>query len=112
LITVDAAARVQVIIAGVFTLAVMSSAFSGQAIATGFERRAGALRMFATTPLGRGGLLGGRVLGVVGMQVVQVIVLGAIAIALGWEPAPLGIVISAGLMVIGRCAFTALGLRP
>ena len=50
LITVDAADRVQVITPGVFTLAVMSSAFTGQAIATGFERRAGALRMFATTP--------------------------------------------------------------
>lgn len=110
LITVDAADRVQVITPGVFTLAVMSSAFTGQAIATGFERRAGALRMFATTPLGRGGLLGGKVLGVVGMQVVQVIVLGAIAIALGWEPAPLGIFITAGLMLLGTGAFTALGL--
>ena len=44
------------------------------------------------------------------MQVVQVIVLGAIAIALGWEPAPLGIFITAGLMLLGTGAFTALGL--
>src|SRR5699024_9351437 len=64
LISVDVADRVQAVTPGVLTLAVMSSAFSGQAIATGFERRAGALRMFATTPLGRGGLLGGKVLGV------------------------------------------------
>lgn len=110
LITVDAADRVQVITPGVLTLAVMSSAFTGQAIATGFERRAGALRMFATTPLGRGGLLGGKVLGVVGMQAVQVLVLGAIAVALGWEPAPLGLLITSGLMLLGTGAFTALGL--
>lgn len=110
LITVDTADRVQVVTPGVLTLAVMSSAFTGQAIATGFERRAGALRMFATTPLGRGGLLGGKVLGVVGMQAVQVLVLGAIALALGWEPAPAGIVIAAGLMLLGTGTFTALGL--
>lgn len=110
LITVEATDRIAIVTPGVLTLAVMSSAFSGQAIATGFERRAGALRMFATTPLGRGGLLGGKVLGVLGMQVVQVIVLGAIALFLGWEPAPAGIVIALALMLLGTAAFTALGL--
>lgn len=110
LITVETVDRIQLITPGVLTLAVMSSAFTGQAIATGFDRRAGALRMFATTPLGRGGLLGGKVLGVLGMQVVQVIVLGGIALGLGWRPALAGIVPAAGLMLLGTAAFTAFGL--
>src|SRR5699024_3342718 len=78
--------------------------------ATGFERRAGALRMFATTPLGRSGLLGGKVLGVLGMQIVQVLALGGIALALGWRPAAAGLALLAPLMLLGTAAFTALGL--
>lgn len=110
LVTVDSPDRVQLVTPGVLTLAVMSSAFSGQAIATGFERRAGALRMFATTPLGRGGLLGGKVLGVLGMQIVQVLILGGIGFALGWAPDPVGLGIMAPLMLLGTASFTALAL--
>ncbi len=110
LISIDTPDRVQLVTPGVLTLAVMSSAFSGQAIATGFERRAGALRMFATTPLGRGGLLGGKVLGVLGMQIVQVLILGGIALALGWTPNPVGLVAMVPLMLLGTASFTALGL--
>ena len=110
LISIDSPDRVQLVTPGVLTLAVMWSAFSGQAIATGFERRAGALRMFATTPLGRGGLLGGKVLGVLGMQIVQVLILGGIGLGLGWTPDPVGLVAMAPLMLLGTASFTALGL--
>lgn len=110
LITVNTPDRVQLITPGVLALAVMSSAFSGQAIATGFERRAGALRMFATTPLGRSGLLGGKVLSVLGMQVVQTIILGGIGLALGWRPTAMGLALLVPIMLLGTAAFTALGL--
>ena len=40
----------------------VSTAFTGQAIATGFDRRAGVLRLLGTTPLGRGGLLAAKCL--------------------------------------------------
>src|SRR5699024_2714571 len=56
---------IQVATPGVLALAIMSSAFTSNAIATGFDRRAGALRLLATTHLGRSGLLGGKVRGVV-----------------------------------------------
>lgn len=110
LVAVPTDDRVGLITPGVLALAVMSSAFSGQAIATGFERRAGALRMFATTPLGRGGLLGGKVLGVLGVQVVQVAVLGGIGLILGWRPSATGLVLLIPLILLGTGAFTALGL--
>ena len=110
LIQVDSPDRVAAITPGVLALAIMSSAFSGQAIATGFERRAGALRMFATTPLGRSGLLGGKVLGVLGVQAAQVIVLGGIAFLLGWSPHPVGLATVVLWMILGTASFTALGL--
>src|SRR5699024_6653318 len=48
--TAEGLGRVDVVAPGVLALAVMSSAFTGQAMATGFDRRAGALRLFAPSP--------------------------------------------------------------
>ena len=45
--------RVDVATAGVLALAVVSTAFTGQAIATGFDRRHGVLRFLGASPLGR-----------------------------------------------------------
>ena len=45
-------------------LAVMSTAFTGLAIGTGFERRYGALKRLGATPLPRGALLGAKSLAV------------------------------------------------
>lgn len=101
--------RVDVAAPGVLALAVMSTAFSGQAIGTGFDRRYGVLRLLGTTPLGRGGLLAGRVLAVGLVEVLQVGVLGGLALALGWRP-DLGGVPAAAALVLGTVAFTALGL--
>lgn len=94
---------------GVVALAVVSTAFTGQAIATGFDRRNGVLRLLATSPLGRGGLLAGKVLAVLGLVVVQVVVLGALATALGWSPSGRSLVAVPALL-LGVAAFTALGL--
>src|SRR6185437_11285448 len=49
--------RVDFLVPGVLALAVMSTAFTGQAIATGFERRYGVLRRLGTTPMPRSVLL-------------------------------------------------------
>ena len=68
------ASRVDFVTPGVLALAVMSTAFTSQAIATAFDRRNGVLRLMSTTPLGRGGLLAGKVLGVLAVEVVQVVV--------------------------------------
>jgi ABC-2 type transport system permease protein len=95
---------------GVLALAVMSTAFTGQAISTGFDRRYGVLRLLGTTPLGRGGLLAGRVLAVGVVEVVQVVVLGGLALALGWRPHLGGVPAALLALVLGTVAFTALGL--
>ena len=101
---------VQVATPGVLALAVMSTAFTSNAIATGFDRRAGALRLLATTPLGRSGLLGGKVVGVCAVEVVQIVLLGTLALALGWRPALAGIPVAVGAVLLGTAAFTALAL--
>ncbi|WP_449385320.1 ABC transporter permease [Cellulomonas soli] len=102
--------RIDFLTPGVLALAVMSTAFTSQAIATAFDRRNGVLRLLATTPLGRSGLLAGKVLGVLVVEVVQVSVISLTALALGWAPDPAGILPALVSLVLGTAAFTALAL--
>ncbi len=104
------AARVDFVTPGVLALACLSTAFTSQAIATAFDRRNGVLRLLATTPLGRGGLLAGKVLGVLAVEVVQIVVIGAVALGLGWRPEPAGVPAAVGAGLLGTAAFTALAL--
>ncbi|MFI1163639.1 ABC transporter permease [Streptomyces sp. NPDC020801] len=94
---------------GVLALAVMSTAFTGQAIATGFERRYGVLKRLASTPLPRWGLMAAKTASVLVTEVLQVVLLTVIAFALGWSPHgnPLAVLL---LLVLGTAAFSGLGL--
>ena len=102
--------RVDVATPGVIALAVISTSFTGQAISTAFDRRYGVLRLLATTPLGRSGLLAGRVIAVLVVQVIQFVVLGAIALALGWTPHLPGLPTALLAILLGTTCFTSLGL--
>ena len=102
--------RVDFVTPGVLGLAAMTAAFTSQAIATAFDRRNGVLRLMATTPLGPGGLLFGKIAGVLGVVLVQYLVLGGVAAVLGWRPAVSGLALCAGVSVLGVGAFTALAL--
>ena len=97
-----------VVAPGVLALAVMSTAFTSQAISTAFDRRAGVLRLLATTPLGRSGLVAGKVVAVLVVEVGQVLVLSVIAVALGWRAQ--GPAAAALLLALGTAAFVSLGL--
>ncbi|MEU1281129.1 ABC transporter permease [Streptomyces sp. NPDC005805] len=94
---------------GVLALAVMSTAFTGQAIATGFERRYGVLKRLGASPLPRWALMCAKTLAVLVTEVLQIALLTAIALALGWSPQgnPLAVLL---LLVLGTAAFSGLGL--
>ncbi|WP_077801342.1 ABC transporter permease [Streptomyces sp. JHA26] len=94
---------------GVLALAVLSTAFTGQAIATGFERRYGVLKRLAASPLPRWGLMTAKTVSVLVTEVLQVVLLTVIAFALGWSPhgSPFTVLL---LMVLGTAAFSGLGL--
>lgn len=102
--------RVDLALAGTLALAVVSTAFTGQAIATGFDRRAGVLRLLGTTPLGRGGLLAGKALAVLSVLGVQVAVLGALGVVLGARPAASGLLPALVSLLLGSATFVALAL--
>ncbi|MEU8120876.1 ABC transporter permease [Spirillospora sp. NPDC049024] len=101
--------RVDFLTPGILALAVMSTAFTGQAIGTGFERRYGVLKRLGATPLPRGGLIAAKTLSVVAVEAVQAAVVCAVALALGWHPHgdPGSVVV---LLLLGTAAFSGFGL--
>ncbi|MEZ5095341.1 MAG: ABC transporter permease [Nocardioides sp.] len=94
---------------GVLALAVMSTAFTSLAIATGFERRYGVLKRLGASPLPRHGLLLGKTGALVVVEVLQFAVIGVVGRVLGWRPHP-GRLALAAVVVAGTAAFAALGL--
>ncbi len=94
---------------GILALAVMSTAFTGQAIATGFDRRYGVLKRLGASPLPRWALMAAKTLSVLVTEVLQIALLTVIALALGWSPQgdPLSVAV---LILLGTAAFSGLGL--
>jgi len=102
--------RVDLAVPGVLALAVISTAFTGQAITTAFDRRYGVLRLLGVSPLGRNGLLLAKALAVLTIELTQFIVIGVLGLALGWHPQWMGLFAAALLALVGTWTFVALAL--
>lgn len=102
--------RIAFLAPGILALAVMSTAFTAQAIGTGFERRYGVLKWLGSTPLPRWGLLAGKTLAVLAIEVGQLVLLGVVAVALGWRPSGSPWLAVLLLLVLGTAAFSGLAL--
>ena len=94
---------------GVLAMAVLSTAFTSLAIATGFERSYLVLKRLGTTPLGRGRLLAAKTVGVLVVIAIQAVVITLAALALGWSP-DAGIVAALPAVALATIAFASLGL--
>lgn len=97
-------------VAATAATALVSTCFTSQAIQTGFDRRGGVLRWIATTPLGRSGYLAGKILATLLVHLVQTLVLGTVALLLGWRPEAAGLAAAVPVWLVGTAAFGALGL--
>lgn len=97
---------------GIIALAVMTTAFTSQAIATGFERRYGVLKRLGTTPLSRTGLIAAKTVTVIAVELLQAVLILLVALAIGWRPdASLAAIVVAPLLILlGTAAFSGLGL--
>ena len=102
--------RVDLATAGVIALCVISAAFTSQAISTGFDRRYAVLRYLGVTPLGRGGLVAGKAIATLAVEVVQLAVIAVLGLVLGWRPAAAGIAYAVLFVVAGTWAFVALAM--
>ncbi|MER6988120.1 ABC transporter permease [Saccharopolyspora hirsuta] len=102
--------RVNSVMPRILALAVMSTAFTGQAIALGFDRRYGVLKRLSATALPRWTLISGRVLATLLVVALQAVVLGVAAVLLGWSPELSGLLPAVPLLVLGTLAFGAAGV--
>jgi ABC-2 type transport system permease protein len=103
---------VNFLVPGMIALAVLSTAFTSQAIATGFERRYGVLKRLGSTPLSRGGLIGAKTVTVIAVEAAQAVILIGVGFALGWQPnagpaAGISVIL---LVLAGTAAFSGLAL--
>jgi ABC-2 type transport system permease protein len=104
--------RVDFLTPGIIALAVMSTAFTSQAIATGFERRYGVLKRLGATPLSRAGLIAAKTTTVIAVELLQGVLIIAVGLAIGWRPhaSPAAILVAPLLIVLGTAAFSGLAL--
>ncbi|HEY3715387.1 MAG TPA: ABC transporter permease [Jatrophihabitantaceae bacterium] len=101
--------RIDFVVPSILALAVMSAAFTGLAIGTGFERKYAVLKRLGATALPRSVLLLAKTLAVLLMEVLQAALICALGFALGWHPHgdPVWPVL---LIALGTVAFGGLGL--
>src|ERR1700760_944096 len=78
--------RIDFLVPSIIALSVMSAAFTGLAIGTGFERKYAVLKRLGATALPRSVLVGAKTLSVLALEVVQTILVCAVGFALGWHP--------------------------
>jgi ABC-2 type transport system permease protein len=101
--------RIDFVVPSIITLAVMSAAFTGLAIGTGFERKYAVLKRLGATALPRSVLIGGKTLSVLLLELVQLVLVCGFGFVLAWHPHGdpfLALV----LVVLGTIAFGGLGL--
>lgn len=104
---------VDFLLPGMLALAVIATGMVALGIATAYERHYGVLKRLGASPLPRWGLLLAKALAVLGLEVVQVTTLLALAAGLyGWRPpgAPGALALAAAALLLGTLAFAGLGL--
>ncbi len=100
---------VQFLVPGTIALAIMATGMVSLGIATGVERSYGVLKRLGTTPLSRGALLMAKITAIAAIELIQVILLAAVGLALGWKPS--GNLLEFILAIIlSTSAFAGLGL--
>ena len=104
--------RIDFVVPGILALAVLSTAFTSQAIGTGFERRYGVLKRLGAAPLSRRGLIGAKTLTVLIVEVAQAAIVLFVGALLGWAPqASAAAVLWVPLLLLaGTAAFSGLAL--
>jgi len=102
--------RLGYVVPGVLALTVLSTAFTGQAITTGYERSYGVLKRLGASPLTRPGLLAAKTTAVLGLVAAQLFVLALVGVVVGWRPEFSQVVPALGSTVLATAAYCGLAL--
>jgi ABC-2 type transport system permease protein len=102
--------RLGFVVPGVIGLAVMSTAFTGQAINTGYERGYGVLKRLGGSPLTKSGVLVAKTGAVLTVIVLQVTLLVTVGVALGWRPRIEYLALAVLLLLLATAMFSSYAL--
>jgi ABC-2 type transport system permease protein len=94
---------------GMIALAVIASAMVALGIGTAYERHYGVLKRLGALPGSRITLVAAKTLAMLVVEAVQVVLLVAVAVGLGWTPIGDPIAVAVAL-VLGTAAFAGIGL--
>ncbi|MGA5304984.1 ABC transporter permease [Nucisporomicrobium flavum] len=102
--------RLGYVVPGVLALTVMSTAFTGQAITTGYERSYGVLKRLGASPLTRPGLLFAKTAAILCLVGLQILALAAVGVVAGWRPDLTELLPAIGVTVLATAAYCGLAL--
>ncbi len=102
--------KINFLMPGILSLAVMSTAMVSMGIATGFERSYGVLKRLGTTPLGTRRLVLAKVAAICVIEVAQLLLLIIVGQLLGWNPSRINLAQILVLLLIGTSCFVGIGL--
>src|SRR3989304_321695 len=100
---------VSFLLPGMIALAVIAAAMVSLGIGTAYERHYGVLKRLGALPGSRITLVVAKTLAVLVVEAIQVVLLVAVAMGLGWAPTgnPIAVVVA---LVLGTAAFAGIGL--
>jgi ABC-2 type transport system permease protein len=101
---------VDFLVPGVLALSVVGAAMAAAGIATGFERYYRVLKRLGATPLRRTELIAAKVLAILATEILQVILVVAVGLALGWRPRLDEAWLAVVALLLGTSAFAGIGL--
>ncbi len=103
---------VDFLLPGAIALGVIATGLVSLGIATGYERHYGVLKRLGGAPIPAWTVLAAKTVGVLAIELLQVILLVALAVGLfGWSPGPgASVPLALAALVLGTIAFAGLGL--
>ena len=102
--------KINFLMPGILSLAVMSTAMVSLGISTGFERSYGVLKRLGTTPLGTRRLVMAKVSAIFVIEVTQLALLVFVGQLLGWSPNRINLAQILVILLIGTSCFAGIGL--
>ena len=102
--------KIDFLLPGILSLAVISTSMVSLGIATGFERSYGVLRRLGTTPLGTRRLVAAKVSAIGIIEIAQLMMLIVVGLLLGWNPSRINIPQLLIFLILGTGCFAGIGL--
>lgn len=109
-VTNNSESKINIATPRILSLSIIGNAFTGQSINTGFDRKYGILQYLSLTPIGKSGVIFGKVLATFFISGFQLTLISLLAYMYGWQPCINGLAYAIITLFLGIATFASLGL--